>query len=309
MKVKILLLLFIASIVDSCVEDPFEDIISDDRQFLSFNMPGQVGPAMIKSIGDNEGTIEVFLNVSNIDLSSIVPTFDVSEYAQVSPQSGKAQDFSSNNIGYQVISESGKIRNWTIKITPYESAIDGAWNVDKILYDWHIGLNQTWGYGVFGEYDEENMTYNPEQYQPEVFSNDFGNVAFEEDNTIEFMTTTINEDGNAEGTFSYKAGSDNTFASFILNPDHTGASRDYSARFRKIHRGDGVWEFNQGTRVLILWDKNKNGAKTEGVLSVDADGSISIAYDTWINEYSFDHFEAESHIQSAISMFYYFKKG
>ncbi|WP_271765207.1 hypothetical protein [Aquimarina algiphila] len=306
---KIFLTIIVITITISCQEDPFEDTVSNDRQFLSFTIPGQVGPAVIRPTGDNEGTVEIFAVLSNVDLSNIIPVLSISEYAQVSPGNGDIVNFNNDDLSitYQVISASGKVRNWVVKITPYESAIEGKWNVDKILYDWQVGINQTWGYGVFGTYDEITG-YDPEAYVPEVFSKDFPNVAFEEDNTIEFITNQINENGNPEGTFSFGAGADNEFSSFILDPDRTGVARDYSARFRKIHQGDGVWEFNEGTKTLTLWKGSKAGAKTEGIVSTDDLGNIRIAYNTWEDDFPDDPNDGEAHIQTAITLYYHFIK-
>ncbi|GAA3602354.1 hypothetical protein Q4Q39_13400 [Flavivirga amylovorans] len=305
---KLVLFIFVATSVISCQDDPLEGVVSNDRQFLSFKIDGQVGPAIIKPEGEGSGTIELFAFGEDIDLSSITPKFEVSEKATVSPQKGEAVNFDNGGSHtFQIVSETGKIREWTVKISIYEPILDGEWKIRSFLYDWHIGLNNDWGWGVFGAYDVATSSYDPANYVPEVLAKDFPDAAFEEDNTIEFKTVLINEKGNPEGTFSYEAGDDNSFSSFVLNPDHQGNARDYSHRFRKMPKGNGVWEFNELGNVITLWEGNKNGPSVKGNVTVDAQGNISIAFDIWENSFTWDHWDAESHIQNAYTIYYNFE--
>ncbi|TGV02425.1 hypothetical protein [Flavivirga rizhaonensis] len=307
---KLVLFIFVAAFVVSCQEDPLEDIISNDRQFLSFKIEGQVGPSIIKSIGEDSGTIELFALTDNVNLNNITPIFEVSEKGSVSPQEGEAVNFNNNDgsFTYQIVSESGKSRAWTVIINTYDSTLDGNWKVSSLIYDWHIGLNNDWGWGVFGPYDVATSSYDPANYAPEVLAKDFPNVAFEEDNTLEFRTLLINENGNPEGAFSFGAGADNTFSSFVLDPDHKGNVRDYSDRYRQMPEGNGVWEYNELGKVITLWEGNKNGPSVKGDVTVDAQGNITIAFNIWEDAFTWDHWDAESHIQNAYTIYYNFEE-
>ncbi|WP_303318592.1 hypothetical protein Q4Q34_04595 [Flavivirga abyssicola] len=306
---KLALFIFVTTFITSCQDDPLEDIVSNDRQFLSFKVEGQVGPTIIKPTKDSSGTVDLFVFGDDFDLSSITPEFEVSEKASVSPQKGETINFDTNDgsYTYKIVSESGKVREWTVNIKKYDPVLDGNWKVSSLLFDWQIGLNVDWGWGVFGTYDPATSSYDPANYVPEVLSKDFPDAAFEEDNTIELKTVLINEKGNAEGTFSSGAGEDNTFSSFVLDPDHKGEVRDYSHRFRKMPEGNGVWEFNELGKVITFWKGSKNGLGIKGNVTVDAQGNISINFNVWEDTFSWDHWDAESHIQSAYTIYYNFE--
>ena len=132
-------------------------------------------------------------------------------------------------------------------------------------------------------------------------------ASLEEDNILTFTTVEINENGNPEGTFSFDAGRDGEFAPFVVDPDRFGGSTNYAYRYRRIPEGDGVWEFNESGKVLTLWKGNKSGTRYDGTVTVDASGDIRISFDIWINEYTWDHFGAESHLENGLTLYYDFR--
>ncbi|WP_075344389.1 hypothetical protein [Tenacibaculum agarivorans] len=304
------LLTVVLLIVTSCQRDPLDGIVSNDRQVLSFSLPGvqQVGPANITSIGNDEGIIDVFIIMNGLDVSNLKPSFEISEKATAIPQSGETVDFTSegNSFVYTVVSESGEERRWRVNLKPFVSEIDGDWIVKSLLFDWQIGIRQDWGWGVFGAYDVATNSYDPANYTPEVLSKDFPNAALEEDNELNLTTTLVNESGNPEGTFDFKPGDDGEYASFILASDHNGNPRSYTDRFRKMHIGKGVWEYNISGKRLTLWQGNKSGKKVDATVTIDSDGNISLSFDNWIDEFTWDHFDAESHIQNSYTLYYNF---
>lgn len=311
MKYKILKIPFVFTIVFniiSCQEDPLNGIVSNDRQVLSLKVDGQVGPAIIKSIDDSEGVVDVFVIEKNIDFTNVKPFIEVSEFAQVSPASGESINFASNgnSFTYKVISQSGKERNWVVNLKPFISEIDGEWKVSSLIYDWQIGINTDWGWGVFGTYNISTNSYDPNNYKPIPLADDFPNAVFEEDNELELLTLLVNENGNPEGTFDFKPGLDNQYSTFILASDHNGNARSYTNRFRKLHIGTGVWEYNVGGKTLTLWQGNKSGKQSVGKVTVTQSGDISIAFDVWENVFTWDHWGAESHIQNAFTIYYNF---
>lgn len=82
-------------------------------------------------IDDENGTITFKINdaATDDDLKALIPTFQISEKAMVSPVSGVAQDFSNNKVvTYTVTAEDG-----TIKI--YNVSISGTNNVMKFSFE------------------------------------------------------------------------------------------------------------------------------------------------------------------------------
>jgi len=310
---RVFWVILLVMVAIACKEDPLEDVVSNDRQFLTFKIPGQVGPAVIQSIGADSGVVNVFAIIpsENLDLNSVQPDFVVSNSANATPAIGEAVSFQNEDrtAVYQVISESGQMRNWTVKILPYESTIEGVWKLkNALVYDWHIGIREDWGWGVFGAYDASTDSYDPANYVPELLSKDLPDAALETDNAIEFKTTRINENGNPEGTFSYSSGEDGKYASFILDPDRNGMATSYSKRYRQLPEGDGVWEFNESGKILKLWKKVKTGVETKAIVSVGDKGSIRLDFDIWIDEFTWDHWEAESHLESGLNLYYDLEK-
>ena len=311
MKVQVskIVIIGIVLLFAGCKEDPFKELESNDRQFLAFKVPGQIGPARIRSGEDNTGRIEVFVIEGENDFTNIVPEFVVSVGADVTPIRGEAVNLiGDSNQKYTVVSESGLAREWEIIVSPFQSTLQGNWEVlSNVTYDWQIGLNEVWGWGVFGDYDPKSGSYDPAQYAPENLLIDMPDASLENDNTLSFETVLINENGNPEGTFVFDAGLDGQFAPFIINPNRFGGSTNYAYRFRRIPQGSGVWEFNETGKVLTLWRGNKSGSQFEGTVTENADGSIRISFDVWINEFTWDHWEAESHLLNAITLYYDFK--
>ncbi|UZO80940.1 hypothetical protein NBT05_00295 [Aquimarina sp. ERC-38] len=304
-KFYAIMVLVMSFIAIRCTENPIEDFTSDDRQFLNFTIPGQVGAANIISQGESEGKIIVNAVLNNIDINAVQPSFQISELATVQPEAGEVISFSSDFMfDFKVVSESGKSRTWTVEVRPYESQLDGNWKTQNILFDWHIGIGETWGWGVFGpNYDPVTDTYPPEDYAPAVLSGDFPATVPDTDNTISFTTTGINEAGNPEGTFTVTAGKDREFGSYIFEPDYKGGSTDYSARYKKIPHENGVWEFNEGANLLTLQAGNEFGETSVGELTTNADGSISLRFENFVNEYTWDHFEAEAQIINGFNLY------
>ena len=143
---RISVFLWISLLCISCVKDPLKDITLEGRQFFSFTVPGQVGPAIIKSGVDDTGTIEIFVVKNPGDLVSVRPDFIASEGASVLPNLGVSVNLEGPDpVEYLVISQSGKRRIWTVIVRPYESTIEGAWRVKNPML---IGTSELMKHGV-----------------------------------------------------------------------------------------------------------------------------------------------------------------
>jgi hypothetical protein len=84
--------------------------ISTENDILSFSFPEQTGPA---TIGDGTIDIEVSMSAS---LNNLTPEITISQYAEITPESGVAQDFSSAFI-YTVTAENDDEQEWTVNVT------------------------------------------------------------------------------------------------------------------------------------------------------------------------------------------------
>jgi putative cell wall-binding protein len=90
---------------------------SKDKNILSFSLPGQTGPALIDNVG---GTIDVEVN-ETADPSNLIATFELSSKAQAKVGSQLQVSGVSNNnytdpLEYQVTSEDGSQKNWTVTV-------------------------------------------------------------------------------------------------------------------------------------------------------------------------------------------------
>ncbi len=82
-------------------------------------------------IDDENGTITFKINeaATDDDLKALIPTFQISEKAMVSPLSGVAQDFSNNKVvTYTVTAEDGTIKSYNVSIS-------GTNNVMKFSFE------------------------------------------------------------------------------------------------------------------------------------------------------------------------------
>ena len=89
--------------------------LSSENDMLTFTLAEQTTDAIIDA--DNH-TIEVEV-VAGTDLSSLVPTFTLSDGAISDPESGIAVNFSSA-FTYVITAENGEIQNWLITVTEEE---------------------------------------------------------------------------------------------------------------------------------------------------------------------------------------------
>ena len=83
---------------------------SDEKEILSFKINGTEGDISYGS------QIEFTFPVGT-DVSNLIPQITVSDKAKVIPASGVAQDFSGDNIVYQVTAEDGSTKDYTVIVT------------------------------------------------------------------------------------------------------------------------------------------------------------------------------------------------
>ena len=91
---------------------------SPEKAITAFEF-SELTPAVNGVINETSHTIELTV-LKGTDVTSLIPTITVSEYASVNPVSGKAQDFSSP-VTYTVTAQNGTTQNYIVTVTSAET--------------------------------------------------------------------------------------------------------------------------------------------------------------------------------------------
>ena len=99
--------------------------LSSETDFLTFNLEAQTGDAVIDT--DNH-TIDVEISLT-ADITSIIPTFTISEYATITigddeQISGTTENDYTNAVVYTITAQDGTVQDWTITVTSATSLSD-----------------------------------------------------------------------------------------------------------------------------------------------------------------------------------------
>ncbi|MFA8299236.1 MAG: choice-of-anchor J domain-containing protein [Hyphomicrobiales bacterium] len=96
-------------------------IILSDAEITSFSFDGQVNSTVIET---EKAKVKAKAE-DNSDISAIVPTIEVSEYATIEPASGVVQNFANGPVIYTVTAEDGTKKIWEVSITNGDIAFEG----------------------------------------------------------------------------------------------------------------------------------------------------------------------------------------
>ncbi|MEC3907864.1 hypothetical protein VOI54_12615 [Tamlana sp. 2201CG12-4] len=200
-----------------------ERILQKGNSITSLTVKDQVGDTEI-----NNDTKEVTVTIpdNGADLSMVeIESLGLPLAATASISAGETLDFSNNNeASITVTSESGEAAIWTIKLViqvdPGDSAIAGTWTIQQIgmycdLFTW-----ESWGWDKYESINNYLSAVNPEL-----------------DNTITFVFTGVNGDGNQYGTYENNSGTDGEYGDFV----DTAKGWDFNNRFRKVPTESGTW--------------------------------------------------------------------
>ncbi len=275
------------AILCSCVKDPYEDVISNERSIEAVSLGEgliQVGPAIV----DREtGHVSVQVLVDeNTNLSSVAPIIQASYKATTQPASGAPVDFASSNNrhSYTVVSESGETREWVIELIPFTETLPGTYKITgQVLYG---GTGPEWGGGAVLSLTEK----------PWVWPADDGPEA-EFDNALVFEFSGVTPEGHTFGTVTNSAGADGQYADykFVLNP-----ATDVNNFYRKIPKGEGKWLRNYTTNTVTFTfaDGSTATGTFAGPQTIDLGNGLSKTItnnsfdfelngtDDWVNIYS-----------------------
>ncbi len=112
-----ILLLIAGGILTSCMKNPLDGYMSQERAIISFRLAeGQSGETEIVN-GTDSAAITVYAE-DDLDLGAVSPLVTVSKGATVLPARGVKVDFASkgNRYTYRVTSEAGIVKNWYVRI-------------------------------------------------------------------------------------------------------------------------------------------------------------------------------------------------
>ena len=101
----------------------------EENDILGFTIADQDGESTINSTSH---TITVEMPFGT-DLSNLSPTFTISEYAEVSPGSGEAQNFSNGAVTYTVTAEFGNTQEWQVNV------VEGAASTETDILTFALG--------------------------------------------------------------------------------------------------------------------------------------------------------------------------
>ena len=220
-KISKVWLLAAASIIiglTGCTEHPVDNFESHERAITDFQMDNQIGvPEITREV--DEAEVVVYVS-PDTDLTSVAPDVTVSYKASVSPESGEEVNFADNDgeYTYIVTSESGRTRDWLVRVEDFDSNLAGKWEVTGVYFDYFFGdLDdpEDWSWG------EEDR---PLEWDLEEAEDLIGNE-------INFALEGVADDGNTFGTFTHE-GATIDFGEFafkfdLLPTEETSFQRDF----------------------------------------------------------------------------------
>ncbi len=115
--------------------DPKEWIIreikSREKNIISFDIEGQIS----SDINEEENSILVVMPYGT-DLSSLTPIIEISDKAEISPESNSEIDFSQGEVSYTVTAEDASIKTYTVNI---ETALNSEKQILNFTIDGQVG--------------------------------------------------------------------------------------------------------------------------------------------------------------------------
>ena len=233
--VVLLIMLFA---VTSCVKDPYEDVITNERSIEAVSLGSefiQVGPAAVDRIA---GTVAVQVLIEEgTDLSKVTPVIQTSYKSSIFPRPGEVIDFAStdNKHTFTITAESGKKRDWVVELVPFTETLPGTYKITgQVLYG---GTGPEWGGGAVLDLASKPWVW-PEDNGP----------ASELDNTLSFEFSGVTPEGYTYGTVTNSAGEDGLYADYqFVNP-----ATDVNHLYRKLPKGEGTWLRNYSNQTITI---------------------------------------------------------
>ncbi|MCX2837863.1 hypothetical protein OQ279_06820 [Salinimicrobium sp. MT39] len=267
-KIAIVITAFVSLALTGCQTDPWEDIEegnwNNERSILSLKFENQIGQPVITRTDENTGEIEVSINADAVpDLSSITLEQLVLSYnAKSTVVEGESLNFENENntSSLVVTSPTGKTREYTIKVNPFQETILGTYQIqDLVLYG---GTGPEYGGGGVLSLTSKPWVWPENGPEKEL------------DNYLVFELSGITEEGNTYGTVTNYAGEDETYADFTFVAEPT---TDVNHFYRKIPKGQAEWSRNytNGTITFTFEDGRTTTGTFEGPGTEDLGNGLS----------------------------------
>lgn len=262
MKKNIILMLMaccVAIILSSCADDYYlKDITTNERSILGVSLGGglvQVGPAVINK-DSNTVSVRVLLQ-DGVDLSKVKLSIAPSYKAQITPSVDQDVDFIHNNYKttYTVTAESGKTKDWTIKLIPFTEVILGTYKIQNLVV--FGGTGQEYGGSAV-----LSLTDKPWDWPAT------GGPSAELDNTLTLEFSGVTADGKTYGTITNDKGGDGLYADYqyIGQP----MSADVNHFYRTMPKGVGTWQHDYTANTIsFLFDGKIYTCVYKGASTVD----------------------------------------
>ncbi len=253
--------------INSCQKDPFADYNngggSHERAIVSVMTPGQIGVAEIeRTVNTSIASIYV---IPGTDISAMNVALQISPLAISNPASGATLNFANadSTSKITITSETGEVREWTIKIKEFQDNLIGTWSIDTMLIAWYVGPGEDWGWGGTKGYDKY-----------------FPNAHYEYDDLLTFTIEGVRENGNLYGKIVHNPGADGEFGEFTLVKQVIPAppANDYNPKFRTIPVGEGTWERDFANNVIYFNKGAGSEAVTEKLEFTENDSRLKLMF-------------------------------
>lgn len=179
-------------------------VLSSQKDITGFSVTGMVGGAIINNTNN---TVEITVN-SSTNITSLIPTISVSNFASINPNSGVAQNFT-NPVNYIVTAQDNTTKTWTVTVTKIAASAQKditGFNVPGMIGGAIINTtNNTVTAVVSANTDITSLiptisvsnfaSINPNSGVPQNFTNPVNYVVTAQDNTTKNWTVTVTKFG------------------------------------------------------------------------------------------------------------------
>lgn len=249
--------------MSACTDNPLADIENStdwqkERNITSILLEGQIGTAYIERNFD-DAQIKVFAktaiieDISRVEVNGIELSYKASSPIAV----GSVLDFSTDTTYIEVQSGAGEKLQWEVILMPFQSDIEGTWNIGAIAMYCDMFSSEEWGWETHVPHMEEYLpALNPEL-----------------DDLITFEVEGADLSGNPYGSYMHDAGADGVYGEFI----DVDKGWDFNYRFRNIPTGQGTWMRDFVRNKVVITDANN--VEYEFDLELNAEtGDVTLKY-------------------------------
>lgn len=274
---------------DNSVEVFYNDEVPEERaDFEYFKVDGQASPSIIDTDKDS-----VFIDVLyDTDVTALVPDFDVSPGAQVTPTSGEAQDFT-NDVKYTIASYGDtKINDWWVHVNVLDEPNHAA-EIESFSFAEQTGAavidsdNGTINIEVQWDADITDLapiitlsggaTVSPESGVSQDFTNPFTyTVTAEDETTIKTWEVTVTKQQVADVTFNVNMNKQVNLGNFVAGTDTVRINATFGIDTLVDPDKDGIYTLTKTNQVVGATIDYKFQINTNEELNAEAARSVTV---------------------------------